>query len=122
MDNKAIDDSFAKAYEVYKDLFPDKIVPFTLRSWLLYPEHRKFLPKNSNILKLMDYFDIISYTEPHWGDWWRIFSREYNDNIDEMSTETSLQRAYVDWVKKGNAPGFGRGILLYKPNSPDLKE
>ncbi len=111
----AIDDSFAKAYEFYKDLFEDKVVLFTLRSWLLNPEHREFLPQNSNILNLLDYFKIISYTSPHWGDWWRIFNKEYNDNLDEMPSDTSLQRAYIDWVKKGNSPCYGRGVLFYKP-------
>ena len=113
---EVIDDAFAKAYEFYKDLFDDGVVLFTLRSWLLNPDHRKFLPENSNILNLLDYFEIISYTSPHWGDWWRIFGKEYNDNLDEMPNNTSLQRAYIDWVKKGNVPCYGRGVLFYKPD------
>lgn len=107
--------TFSKAYDFYKDLFDDGIVPFTLRSWLLYEKHREFLPPNSNILKLMDCFDIIySLDDERFADWWRVFNKPYNNNIDEMPTDTSLQRAFVDWVKKGNLPGSGGGILLYK--------
>ncbi len=110
-----IDDTFSKAYDFYKDLFDDGIVPFTLRSWLLYEKHREFLPQNSNILRLMDYFDILnSMDDERFADWWRVFNKPYNNNIDEMPTDTSLQRAFVDWVKKGNVPGRGDGILLYK--------
>lgn len=96
-----IDDALARGYEFYKDLFEDKVVPFSLRSWLLYEKHREFLPPNSNILTLMDYFDIyFSHDDEKFLDWWRIFGKNYNNNIDEMPTDTSLQRAYVDWVKK----------------------
>lgn len=110
-----IDDTLSKAYDFYKEFFDDGIVPFTLRSWLLYEKHREFLPQNSNILRLMDYFDILnSMDDKLFADWWRIFNKPYNNNIDEMPTDTSLQRAFVDWVKKGNVPGRGDGILMYK--------
>ncbi len=110
-----IDDALARGYEFYKDLFEDGVVPFNLRSWLLYERHREFLPEKSNILTLMDYFDIyFSHDDEKFLDWWRIFGKNYNNNIDEMPTDTSLQRAYVDWVKKGNFPGHGHGILLYE--------
>lgn len=110
-----IDDAFSQAYDFYKDFFDDGIVPFTLRSWLLYDKHREFLPPSSNILKLMDYFDIwYSTSNTHFGDWWRIFYKHYRNNVDEMPTDTSLQRAYVGWIKKGNLPGSGWGMLLYK--------
>ena len=110
-----IDDALARGYEFYKDLFEDGVVPFNLRSWLLYERHREFLPEKSNILTLMDYFDIyFSHDDEKFLDWWRIFGKNYNNNIDEMPTDTSLQRAYVDWVKKGNFPGHGHGILLHK--------
>ena len=112
-----IDDAFAKGYEQYKDFFEDGVVPFNLRSWLLYERQKEFLPETSNILTLMNYFDIYySHDDEKFLDWWRIFYKNYDNNIDEMPTDTSLQRAYVDWVKKGNFPGHGHGIFLYKPN------
>lgn len=114
MTQEAVEASFAQAHEFYKHLFPDGETIFTCRSWLLYPPHREFLPEGSNILKFMDLFDIFSSREDKlFRDWWRIFYKEYENNLDEMPANTRLQRAYIEMVKHGYCQGSGYGIRFY---------
>ena len=48
------------------------------------------------------------------GDQWRIFGVK-NDRkpVDELPQNTSMQRAYVEWFKKGKKPGHAYGIIVY---------
>ena len=106
--------SYRMAAEFYKDTFKDKPIVFKCSSWLLYPAHYEFLPKNSNILKFMDDFDIVSsYVDEKKGFLWRIFHTLNCDDLDALPCETSLQRAYIDWLKKGNPVGVGIGFFIY---------
>lgn len=110
-------ESYKKAYEFYRPLFKSDIIPFVCDSWLLYPRHTEFLPKDSNIRKFMDHFTIIdSDIDDKYSDLWRIFYKEYHQNIDDMPKNTSLQRAYIDWIKQGNPVGSGYGIFFFDGN------
>jgi hypothetical protein len=94
--------SYRIAADFYKDTFGDKPVVFKCTSWLLYPPHYEFLPKNSNILKFMSDFDIISsYVEENMSFLWRIFYTDKFDDLDAPPLRNLLQRAYIDWLKKG---------------------
>ncbi len=108
--------SYAEAAEFFKDAFVERPVAFVCNSWLLFPLHREFLPAESNILKFMDGFDIVSSaTDDNYGDLWRIFNKPVTLPIDayikNVPRDTSLRRAYADWVAAGNAVGSGYGIL-----------
>lgn len=107
--------SFLLAAEFYKDYFKDKDkVVFQCNSWLLYPKHREFLPKHSNILKFMDMFDIYAINEdPKNADAWRIFAVEDTSNLDLLPTKTSIQKAYVDWFRSGGTMGGGQGVRFW---------
>lgn len=106
--------SYRLAADFYKDTFRDKPVVFRCSSWLLYPPHYEFLPKNSNILKFMSDFDIVSsYVDENMSFLWRIFYTDKFDDLDALPHETSLQRAYIDWLKKGNKVGVGTGFFIY---------
>ncbi|HOA34270.1 MAG TPA: acyltransferase domain-containing protein [Clostridiales bacterium] len=107
-------DAYKRAAEFYKDRFNGKPIAFVCYSWLLYPRHTEFLPENSNILKFMEDFDIVwSKEQPHFGDCWRIFGKAYNGDPDDLPQETSLQRAYASWLKKGNTVANGYGVFFY---------
>ena len=109
-------ESYRFAAEFYKDTFKNKPIVFKCSSWLLYPAHYEFLPKNSNILKFMSDFDIISsYTDENKGFLWRIFYTDKTEDLDALPCETSLQRAYVDWLKQGNKVGSGLGFFIFNP-------
>ena len=44
---------------------------------------------------------------------WRIYGADGNKPADELPRNTSIQRAYADWLKKGNKAGWGYGIFLF---------
>lgn len=107
-------DSYKKAYAFHKKLFPDGIALFVCGSWLLYPNHRKFLPENSNILKFLGDFQIISSNEKKsFGDDWRVFGRYAGMSPDKLPRDTGLRRAYADWLAAGNRSGDGYGIIAF---------
>ena len=107
-------ESYKKAYEFYQSEFEGDVIPFVCDSWLLYPKHTEFLPENSNILKFMEDFTIVNTKiDENYSDLWRIFQLDYHQNIDDMPQATSLQRAYVEWIKKGNPVGTGYGIFFF---------
>jgi len=109
-------DSYARAAEFYRDLFPaDKPVVLTCSSWLLFPAHKEMLPPSSRIVAFINDFDPIrSWDDPDYHDFWRVFYREYKDNPDEMPSETALQRAYLERRRAGLPAGGGQGVILYK--------
>ncbi len=108
-------ESFKKAALYFKDCFKEQPVPFVCRSWLLYPEHREFLPPNSNILKFMSFFDIISSAiSEKKADLWRVFYKDWEKAPMDLPRNTSIQRAYADWLIKGNPIGTGVGVFFYE--------
>mgnify|MGYP001081317085 CR=1 FL=1 len=107
-------DSYRRAYEFFKDELEGAPLVVVCHSWLLYPDNEKFYPKNSNIVDFMHDFEIIdSQDQDSFTDTWRVFGRDHDKAVDELPTDTSLQRAYIDWLKAGNKTGGGFGILLF---------
>jgi hypothetical protein len=107
-------ESYRMASVFFKDYFVQKPIAFACCSWLLFPSHKEFLPPKSNVLAFMNDFDIIysGFSDNH-GELWRIFYKEYTGNTDELPQETSMQRAYVSWLRKGNKTGYGYGVFLF---------
>lgn len=109
-------DSYQKAYAFYqeRDHLGGKPMAIVCHSWLLYPKNRVFFPKTSNILGFMDDFDIISgEDQEEFCDMWRVFGSKGKEPLDRLPTDTSLQRAFVDWLKAGGKTGFGYGVLIF---------
>lgn len=108
-------DSYKKAYPHYKHLFPDGLVVFGCHSWLLYPKHREFLPKNLNILRFMDDFEIIESDENEEGfsNGWRVFGKASDLPYDQLPQNTSLRKAYAQWLISGHKGGNGYGFIVF---------
>lgn len=107
-------DSYKKAYEFYKGLFPDGRVVFVCSSWLLFPRHREFLPQHSNILRFMSDFEEVSWEEKdRFSNGWRVFGRASDKPVEELPRNTSLRRAYADWLCGGNKTGYGYGAFVF---------
>ncbi len=107
-------DSYRRAYKAFKQYFPDKPFVFCCSSWLLYPEHRQFLPEKSNILRFMSDFEIVSWEEgDHFGDAWRIFGKYAELPPEQLPTDTSLRRAYADRLASGKPTGNGFGVFVF---------
>lgn len=105
-------DSFKRAYDFY-GCAPGKLI-CCCGSWLLYPEHRNFLYESSGILKFMDCFDIVSWSEKsEFSNDWRVFGGETDNGIENLPERTRLQRAYKKRLMDGKPTGDGYGILVF---------
>ena len=51
-------ESFLRAYEFFKHLFPDGVVPFFCSSWIISPSHETMLGPDSNLRKFMKFFKL----------------------------------------------------------------
>ncbi|NLB36646.1 MAG: hypothetical protein GX824_05005, partial [Clostridiales bacterium] len=89
-------------------------VIFCCGSWLLYPAHEFFLPKGSNILRFMHDFEIVRSRETdEFNNAWRVFGRYANLPYNELPRNTSLRKAYANWLESGNKAGDGYGIFIF---------
>lgn len=103
--------SMQEAAHFYADRFPDGSVLFTCHSWLLFPGHYRMLPETSGIRRFMDEFTIVNAGISEEGhDLWRIFNTFDTAELSSLPQDTSLQRAYVKWLREGHPVGVGLGI------------
>ncbi len=108
--------SYKKAYDFYKNtaFVKNGVIIFVCHSWLLYKEHYKFLPQNSNILKFMnDFYIYDQYVSDIKEDLWRIFGKQDKLPYNELPEDTSLKRAYKNWLLEKDETGGGVGVIVF---------
>ncbi len=106
-------DSYRQAWEYFSKLTGSNRVVLRCTSWLLYPEHYRFLPQNSNILKFMDDFDLPFYSHfTNFKDSWRIFGNSSKKPLEEWDEKTSLQKAYKKRLLEGKPSGDAMGFII----------
>ena len=104
-DEENLEISYELARNYYKNLFPDGRVVFSCRSWLMFSEHDRILPPESNIRKFGESFERLP-NEYSTRDLWRIFyTREIYDDPSLYPSDTSLQRRYREFLMSGGTPG-----------------
>lgn len=108
--------SYQKAEVFFANYFKNRPTVFSCNSWLLYPENKLFLPSYSRILEFADDYRIVhSGDDPSNSNAWRIFNtREKIENPEDYPQESSLQRAFVSWLKQGGTIGNGYGLMFFK--------
>ncbi len=89
---------------------------FVCESWLLYPAHRQFLQKGSNIVAFMDDFVMLSSEESRGniGNLWRMygFKCDHKD-FTSLPENTGMQRAYKKHLlETGGMTGEGYGVFI----------
>ena len=108
-------DLYIAARALYMEAFPGEDIAFVCNSWLLFPRHLEMLSERSNIRRFISDYEIISSGEyASYGEVWRLFDVMYNGNADDLPADTSLRRAYVDLIRRGERTGWGRGIFIPK--------
>jgi hypothetical protein len=114
---ESCDDALSQAYEFYKDKIDGVPLAFICYSWLLYPDNDQVYNPKSNTYRYKSMFDIIGgHTDkPDSGypDMWRLFDMDYTGNIDDYPGDTSLRRAFKEYLKNGGKTGEGYGIFFY---------
>ncbi|MBO5453163.1 MAG: DUF5596 domain-containing protein [Clostridia bacterium] len=109
-------DSFQKAYEFFKADIKDDIIPIISHTWLLYkPYIDKIFPKDSNLKKFANMFDIINVTSAgkDFPDGWRVFGKMYRGTTDNLPADNTLRRNFIEYINSGGDFGYGYGIILY---------
>ena len=110
-----VEKDFKAAAEFFKDSFKNSPVAFACHSWLLFEKLKDFLNAKSNIVAFMNKFDIIftDYLEAgNYNQVWRLFDVDYKDSLDNLPEDTSLRRAYKQYLKDGGKWGAGYGIFF----------
>lgn len=106
-------DSYRKAWEYFSKITKSNRVVLRCTTWLLYPEHYRFLPPNSNILKFMDDFDLTFYSQfTEFKNKWRLFGKSSEKPLEEWDEKTSLQRAYKKRLLEGKPVGDAMGFII----------
>lgn len=114
LDHTDVLESYRLARDFYRNRLGDKIL-FTCSSWLLFPRHRKMLPADSNIIRFMNDYTIVSSGEYRdYSETWRLFDVAYDGNVDNLPKDSLLRRAYVELIRRGEPIGWGKGIFLFK--------
>lgn len=113
---EATDDAYAQAAKFFIDQIPNKQVVFVCHSWLLYKSTLEVFPKHSNTYRFIHEFDVTWEThdkEGEYNDAWRLFDMDYTGNIEDYPENTSMRRAYKDYLRNGGKTGEGFGIIMY---------
>ena len=114
LDRQSVEASFAQADRFFRDWFAGEPTVFACGSWLLFPRHRQMLPPESNIVGFMDRFDIIDHGfSKDYSEVWRLFDCLYTPELDKMPQDSTLRRAYVDLMRRGEKTGWGFGVCVY---------
>ena len=114
LDRESVLESYRLAAEFYRAILGDKIV-FVCSSWLLFPKNRELLSPTSNLLAFMNDFDIYTSGEYlNYGEVWRLFDKAYDGDVTHLPADTSLRRAYIDLISRGEKTGWGKGVFVYR--------
>lgn len=107
-------DSYKRAYVFFggKD---GAILPFLCSSYLLFPAYQKTVfPENGNIHRFAEDFTIIRIDDKqNFRDAWRVFDRPYTGDLSVLPQNTSLQCAFIAYMKENDNFGTGLGLFLF---------
>lgn len=115
LDMKLANASFKEAQKVFSKLIGIEDIPILCSSWLLYPKNRELLPDNSNIVKFMDRFTLISVNDCHNNSNNVIpfvFEVRADTPIESLPENTTLQKGYKAHLLGGGKMGTALGLLL----------
>src|SRR5690606_36581012 len=117
---EAVDASLAKAREFFPRHFPDEhYTDFACGSWLLDPQLREYLPKDSNIVRFQERFELEPYEKVDGLDGGvevrRFVFRDLTTPLEELPRRTALQRAVIDNLMAGGHWQWRRGRFPIHP-------
>ena len=84
-------------------------------SWLLYQDYKNVFAPGSNCRDFMDDFYMIRHTcKDEFSNGWRIFGGGWTENYAHLPENTSMQRAFKQYLLNGGTGGAGLGLLLFQ--------
>lgn len=118
LDPESVADAYEKAAAFFRKHFPEEYsdtVVFVCHSWLLFPRNLEVLSEKANLRQFIEGFEILEdYLAEDYHEVWRLFDKNYEGDPDALPCDTSLRRAYVNWMKNGEKIGGGYGIRIYE--------
>ena len=105
--------AYEQAREFFRDRFENAPVVFTCHSWMLDPFNLTVLSPDSNMARFAHDFEIVEVSVC--SDYRQLaffFECEYNGDPATLPQDTSLRRAYVARLQRGEMPCVGRGIFV----------
>jgi hypothetical protein len=114
LDPESLRASYRKGAAFFRKHFGMDTPVFVCNSWFLFPKNREVLSPSSNLLRFMSDFEIAE-----WGEYqdyeqvWRLFDKNYESDVDKLPQDTSLRKAYADWIRLGKKTGWGYGVKVY---------
>lgn len=115
LDRESLQQSYKEASDFFKDKLGERPHAFVCSSWLLFPRNLEVLDPSSNLYNFISGYDILnSENFLNYGDVWRLFDVKYEGDVEKLPQDTSLRRAYADWIRKGEKTGWGFGVQIYQ--------
>ena len=114
LDMLEVNKAFLQAKEFFAKEFNEGKVVFICGSWMLFPENKEMLSPTSNMYAFMELFEIVKRVEfDNYNDLWRLFDCDMTKvPLEELPQNTSLRRAYVERMRRGEKTGYGIGIRI----------
>jgi hypothetical protein len=114
LDHALVEDSYRRAAAWFAEELEGNIV-FTCSSWMLYPWHLEVLSPTSNMVTFYHDFEVVEWgTYDNYDSIWRFFDCPWTGNVDDLPGDSSLRRAYIDLIRRGEPSGWGRGFFAWK--------
>lgn len=107
--------SYKQAYDFFKNELPsDGVMRIVCRSWLLWSGLKEMLGEKSNIRSFASDFTLIKEGRYEaYGDYWRVFGKDFCLPPDKLPRNNSLRRGVADMIARGESMGWGYGLILF---------
>lgn len=116
LDKESKNRSYEMAAKFFRERYHLDPVVFVCGSWFLFPRNKEVLSPESNLYAFISDYDVIQHWEyEDYSQVWRLFDRNYEGDVDKLPQDTSLRRAYADWIRKGIRTGAGYGVYVFQP-------
>ena len=118
LDYEAVKASYDLAIEFFSSWFKNEPIVFACHSWLFYSKTLEALSPKSNIYKFVSDYHIFGEAEDKdYKEMWRLFDRKCDD-IESLPADSSLRRAYIDVMRRGEPIGSAWAIYVPDVNFP----
>ncbi len=100
-------------YKAAAEFFQNSV--FSCHSWLAHPRNLEVLSPTSNIAVFLSDYEICEtglYDD--YKEVWRLFDKHYEGDVDALPQNSSLRRAYAEWIRNGEKIGWGHGVYVHK--------
>ena len=109
-----VTDAYRRAAAWFRTALGEHPTVFTCSSWLLDPWHLTVLAPTSNLAAFIGDFEIVETRQyDSYREVWRLFDCEYTGDVDALPRDSSLRRAYVERIRRGEPTGSGRGFFRW---------